>query len=333
MEQQLKVVFCTNSGKEETKVFTEQPFGMLFPDRMPIIIKRIRPGSPAEQLGVELGWTIQSIGCTHLAGKTIKEACDALREATRALHCCMLVRKPPLDAQSVTRLSAKFKSVGEADAVPILKRYGYVALTAKSWEMSVEQPELHLGMVDGYRVISTPEHHTWYAISGTVTAGKSSATRQWLVERRLAHIRTLLHDPVKQGLGKAYSQHFAKARFAHHGALPGTAMRLASWLAALSKAINSKALPPALVASILVFLEAPLLDENAGQVALTDESLRALASNEEAQREGESCEQDSVGNNSPRGTDDETSDHTTATTTTATTATPTTTLQRCHQRQ
>jgi len=234
---------------------------------------------------------------------TIAQACATLHEASGPLRRCMLVRKPPLDAQSVTKLSAKLHSFEEAESVPLLKRFGYAALSAKSWETTVELPELHLGMIDGCREISNPRHHTWYAINGKIITGKGATTRQWLVERRLAHIRTLLHHPVKQELGKAYSHHFEKARFACHGAPPGTFTRIASWLAALSKAINSKALPPALVATLLIFLEAPLLDESEGQDFLAAESLRVLASNEEAGKE-ESCKQVFLGNNSPRGMDD-----------------------------
>jgi len=304
MEPQLTVIFCTRNGNEETKVFTERPLGMQFPNRMPIVIRRIREGSQAQQLGVEVGWTMHSVGCTPLAGMTISQACTMLRESSGPLPCCMLVRQPPLDAQSVPRLSAKLQSIGENEVVPFLKRLGFMASTANSWNTRVDQPKLHLGMVNGCRVISNPQHHTWYAIAGRVDAGEASSTRHWLVERRLAHIRALLHDPVKQQLGKAYTYYFEKARFAHHGAPPGTAMRIASWLAALSEAINIMALAPALVASILRFLEAPLLDENAGQAFSEGESPRSVTSNEEASRQEESCTRDYSGNDSQQETTD-----------------------------
>merc|ERR1712008_136288 len=92
-----------------------------------------------------------------------------------------------------------------------------------------------------------------------------SSIRRWVVERRLAHIRALLHDPVKRELGKEYDFHFRGAHFAHHGGPPGTTARMEAWLGALSRAIHAGELSPALVASILRFLEAPRLDEDAGQ--------------------------------------------------------------------
>jgi len=70
---------------------------------------------------------------------------------------------------------------------------------------------------------------------------------------------------VKQELEEEYLHHFQTARFARRGGPPGTTAKIEAWLAALSKVINSGKLSPALVASILCFLEAPLLQEGVEQ--------------------------------------------------------------------
>jgi len=259
------VLFDTGNGKQEVKVFIHRPLGIQFSSTMPVVVKRLQQGSQARQLGVQVGWEVKAINGTPLAKSSVCQAFATLTEPTVAFRRCMPVRDRPLDKQSVAKLSTKLKEIKKTEVVAALKQYGFVAQTSKLWGSTGPLPELHLDMVGSSREISTSKRHTWYSMFCKVITGEGFSTRCWVVERRLAHIRALLHDPVKQELGEDYVQYFGKARFAHHGKPPGTTARVESWLAALSKAIHYRSLSPALVASILRFLEAPVLDEDAGR--------------------------------------------------------------------
>jgi len=215
---------------------------------------------------VQLGWEVLSLNGNSLAGMTFQDAYDIFVTSADSLPRCMLVRRCPLGAKSTQQLASKLKRVDEAEVVPFLLQFGFVALSADAWGDKAQRPELRLGVIDGHREKGHPRH-TWYSIIGKVqvTPGETSSTRRWVVERRLAHIRALLHDPVKRELGKEYDFHFKGGHFAHHGGPPGTTARMEAWLGALSRAIHAGELSPAIVASILRFLEAPQLDEDAGQ--------------------------------------------------------------------
>jgi hypothetical protein len=264
MATELTVVFQTKAGEEEAKIFTQQPLGMEFSRNMPIVISRLSGESQADQLGVQAGWEVLAINNIPLAGKTFHDARDILVKLAATLPRHMLVRKCPLEAKSTEQLSSKLKRVEEAGVVPFLQQFGFVALSADAWGEKAQRPQLVLGVIDGHR---EKGHHTWYAIIGKVqvTPGTTSSMRRWEVERRLAHMRVLLHDPVKRELGKKYDFHFKGAHFPHHGGPSGTTARMEAWLGALSRAIHAGELSPTLVASILSFLEAPQLDEDAGQ--------------------------------------------------------------------
>jgi len=265
MAGELTVVFRTKTGEEEAKVFTQQPLGMDFQGNMPIVINRLRGKSQADQLGVQVGWEVLSINNIALTGQTFHDARDIVVKLAATLPGYMLVRKCPPYVKSTEQLSSKLKRVEEAEVMPFLQQFGFVARSADVWGEKAQRPELGLGVVDDHR---EKGHHTWYAIIGKVqvtSPGTVSPTRRWQVERRLAHIRALLHDPVKRELGKDYDFHFNGAHFPHHGGPSGTTARMEAWLEALSRPIKSGELSPALVASILSFLEAPQLDEDAGQ--------------------------------------------------------------------
>jgi len=227
LEASLSMVFDTGSGKQETRVFTEQPLGLQFRSQMPITIKRIREGSQAEQLEVQLGWEVHSIGNKPLEGLTIAQASTLLRQGMAPLRRCMVIRRVPLDALSVADLSYKLKGITQAQVVPYLKQFGYNAQSARSWEPDAEHPELRLGMIDGHRKHGKCKH-TWYVLVGKMVATEVSSTHLWQVERRLAHIRAFLHDSVKQELGNAYNFYFETAHFAHFGGPPGTTARIGS---------------------------------------------------------------------------------------------------------
>jgi len=263
MEAGFSLVFDTGSGEQETRVFTEQPFGIHFRNKMPIIIKGIREGSQAEQLEVQVGWKVHSIGGEPLEGLAVAQAFKLLRQAAAPLRQCMVIRRTPWDGKSIAALSYKLGSTGQAEVVPYLKQFRFNAQSPRSWEPDAEHPVLRLGMIDGHRKHCDCKH-TWYVMVGKLAAGVASSTQLWQVERRLAHIRAFLHDPVKQELGNEYKMYFETAPFAHVGGPPGTTARMGSWLKALSKAINVKILSPTFVAAIIRFMETPSLDTIAG---------------------------------------------------------------------
>jgi len=250
---------------QETMTFTEQPLGLQFRSKMPMVISKIQEGTQASQLGVMPGWTVHSINGKLVAGLTMFQAYNTLVQLSAPLRLCMLVRTTPLDAISVEELADKLKSAEEVPVVVFLKRHGFLAESATSWENNVERPVLQVE-IDGHREMGIAALHTWYTIVGKVITGEATSTRRWTVERRLAHVRALLHDPVKQELGDNYDDHFQCAPFALYGGLPGSTARMQSWLAALSKAIQAGAVSPALVVSILQFLEAPSLSEHRRQL-------------------------------------------------------------------
>lgn len=305
MAQQLRVVFRTKAGEQEAKVFTRQPLGMEFRRNMPIVINRLRGEGQADQLGVQLGWEVLSINGNSLAGMTFQDAYDIFVASADALPRCMLVRKCPLDSKSTDQLSAKLKRVEEAEVVPFLEQFGFVALSADAWGDKAQRPDLVLGVIDGHREKGHPSH-TWYAIIGKVqvTPGETTSTRRWVVERRLAHIRALLHDPVKRELGKEYDFHFKGAHFAHHGGPPGTTARMEAWLGALARAIHAGEVSPALVASILRFLEAPRLDEDAGQAIAEGVADFEHATHQFADQQKEPAMQDCPDDKTDSGADD-----------------------------
>jgi len=293
MEAQLTLVFDTCTGKKERRIFTEQPLGMQFKSQMPITIKSIREGSQAEQLDVQLGWELRSVGDKLVKGMTIGQAIRMLRESAAPLRKCMVVRHAPLDALSAEELAFKLKKVDEVEVVTYLKKFTFHAANPYSWEKGVEHPELRLGIVDGHRKHSGCKH-TWYVLIGKIAAGDASVTQQWQLERRLAHVRVLLHDPVKRELGNAYNWYFESSHFAHYGGPSGTTARMGAWLAALSKAINVKALTPILVAHVMRFLETPLFvppkSEPSRDVAVNAKGIR-----QQEDKEGEKDEVNAKG--------------------------------------
>jgi len=261
---QLEVTFVTAQGLKETKVFTRQPLGMQLRSTTPMVIKGIQKGSPADHLGVKVGWRLHAIAGDPMAGKNIYESYRTLVLSSAPLRRCMLVRPTPLKTASAGMLATKLKSDADVDVAQFLSKFGFVPPDAQSWGDHTSPPELRF-TIDGHREMGTPIYHTWYAIVGKLMAGQSSA-RSWMVERRLVHVRSMLYEPLRREWGEQeYGRYFKDRPFPRRGAPPGTTARLQSWLTALSEAISFGAISPAFTASIFRFLEAPTLHEDAGQ--------------------------------------------------------------------
>lgn len=111
------------------------------------------------------------------------------------------------------------------------------------------RPEFHLYI---------PSHdkddygHTWYNLQCHLCADDFEH-RHWQVGRRLVHMRSLLHDPIKSGLGDAYPRYFEATPFASHTAPPGTTARLAEWFNTLCRLMNEGILSTRFTALVVAF--------------------------------------------------------------------------------
>mmetsp|Transcript_9199 Transcript_9199/g.24136 ORF Transcript_9199/g.24136 Transcript_9199/m.24136 type:complete len:242 (-) Transcript_9199:66-791(-) len=118
------------------------------------------------------------------------------------------------------------------------------------------------------------QEHTWYVLQCAFRPVDSNSERmvQWRPKRRLVHIRSMLHDFVKDELGSKYVLHFGEAPFAYRGGLSGTSERLSTWLAALAHCINTGAATHRLAARVMQFLEPPSLSGEPQELASSDYS-------------------------------------------------------------
>jgi len=258
MVAELIVVFRRPDGQEEPKVFTTRPLGVEFVQKMPIVITKVE--GEASDIGVKRGWRVMAVGETLLDGMGFVDAYLHFKQASLHLRQDFIVRDCPVNQAAVSALKEKLGPVDPVEVPEYLKRFGYFASSHNAWESGGEQPQLWMGVIDGHKEKGTPYTHTWYALhSRLASAGKPPY--KWQVERRLAHLRACLHDPLRRELGRDYDRHFKNASFAHHAGPPGTTAKLEAWLSALAKVINGGKASPSLVAATLCFLEAPDLAE------------------------------------------------------------------------
>jgi len=272
-----------------------------------MVIKGILNGSPADHLGVKVGWRLHAIAGEPIAGKDIYQSYRTLVVSSAPLRSCMLVRPTPLKTDSAGMLATKLESDDDVEVAKFLSKFGVVAQDAQSWGDHTSPPDVRF-TTDGHREMGKPIYHTWYAIVGKICAGQGSS-RSWMVERRLTHVRSMLYEPLRRELGETeYNRWFKNWPFPWRGAPPGTTARLRSWLTALSEAISFGAISPSFTASIFRFLEAPTLHEDAGQSVSESVPMRGLACVSEATRQLEvPCIIQSVDDRTHQDTNDGTS--------------------------
>lgn len=247
-----------------TKTFCRRPLGMEFSQKMPIALTRVK--GEAADLGIERSWTIKAVGGVSLEGKTFAEAYQLLRAASEMLPLEWLTRTCPCD-MDFGDLAVRVGPVPLGEVAAYVGRFGYRAGNPQHWlqddSAADVQPHLTLGVINGHAEKGNTEMHTWYALQCRISLKGSSATFRWQVERRLLHLRRMLHDPIRTQVAKTYGDVFKGAHFAKRGGPPGTTKRLEGWLGALAAVINKRDVSPALVALTLRFLEAPeLIREN-----------------------------------------------------------------------
>jgi len=257
MARELTVVFRRPDGQEEPKVFTTRPLGIELVQKMPLVVTEVK--GEASDIGVKRGWRVIAVGDTVLDGMGFVNAYLHFKRASFPLRRDFIERSCPVNYATVSALNRMVGPVDPAEVSKYLKRFGYSASSHSAWESGGEQPQLWMG-VDGHNERCMPKLFTWYALHNCL-ASTGIPPYRWQVERRLAHLRACLHDPVRRELGKDYGQHFKNAHFAHRTGPPGTTARLEAWLSALAKVINGGKASPSLVATTLRFLEAPDLAE------------------------------------------------------------------------
>lgn len=74
-----------DGGRKEV-VFLERPLGIKYSTSTPLTITKINANSHAQELGVQLGWKLRSIGDEDVAGMSTKEVLSLLRHKTNVLQ-------------------------------------------------------------------------------------------------------------------------------------------------------------------------------------------------------------------------------------------------------
>lgn len=150
----------------------------------------------------------------------------------------------------------RFSSMDRASIPTFLRRYGYLAFGPHTWHPSQKDSTLSIRITNHAEVDSHTRYHVECSITWPGDDG-SHVVHTWAVEQRLMNFRVDLHDPVKRELASSYKLIFGRAHFARRGGPRGTSARLNRWLQRLAHCINSREVPPVVVALTLVALNAP----------------------------------------------------------------------------
>mmetsp|Transcript_8421 Transcript_8421/g.15390 ORF Transcript_8421/g.15390 Transcript_8421/m.15390 type:complete len:138 (+) Transcript_8421:33-446(+) len=81
----LEVVFELPDAVRTTRIFTRRPLGLDFNRHVPVTIKRVRPGTQANEVGVHEGWKILSINGYDVTRAPFQEVYLALKNAAEIL--------------------------------------------------------------------------------------------------------------------------------------------------------------------------------------------------------------------------------------------------------
>mmetsp|Transcript_112277 Transcript_112277/g.312433 ORF Transcript_112277/g.312433 Transcript_112277/m.312433 type:complete len:117 (-) Transcript_112277:270-620(-) len=77
--------FRLPDGVEKDCTFTRKPLGFDFEKNMPIVVKRVKEGGNAEELGVQPGWIVLAVGDQDIADLDFMAALGRLRERSNSL--------------------------------------------------------------------------------------------------------------------------------------------------------------------------------------------------------------------------------------------------------
>lgn len=267
----LDIVFRKPDGAEEVRTFYTKPIGVEFVRRMPLTVTQARAES--QELGVQKGWVMTFVGGKSIEHLEYNAACEVFKQAVYPLKPSFggSMKDKPATPHGVTEMCAKVGPLDAPQVPAFLQRYGYHADTPSTWEKNQDRPELVMNVISSEN--GDPKSMSWFLMGGGDKADSQSMVWYsiqccldrkdgrnllcWQVDRRLAHLRALLHDPLKEELGGAYDKLFAGAHFAHRTGLRSSATRLEGWFAALGSSVNKGLLPPKQTARVLRFLEVP----------------------------------------------------------------------------
>lgn len=139
-----------------------------------------------------------------------------------------------------------------------LESYGYSVSSDLQWKAAPNDPPKLSLEVSGH---STVDGYTYYLVECALRLpprdGSEELTLCWRAGRRLAQLRTGLHDPVKKELGDRYKGFFGGTPFATHLKTAGTSSRLNEWCGSLARCISAGTVPPVVAAVTLRSLGAP----------------------------------------------------------------------------
>jgi hypothetical protein len=251
----LILLFQLPDGSEIAKTFRRKPLGLHFQEQSGRVVTKVR--GEAMALGVQQGWTLMMIADETVHQFDFATTCRKLWAAADSLRDYLIVRRHSPERTATADMGRTCQSPTDSPET-VLQRYGYTAATEHFWDHE-PQPILTLGLISRHTEIGI---HTWYDMHCRLVSAAPVQDRAWVVPRRLAHVRSLVHDPVKRELGEARYRKLFAERFAHRGGLPGTTVKLEAWLSALAKSINDQQLSPKLTATVLLFLEAPEMDDD-----------------------------------------------------------------------
>jgi len=143
-----------------------------------------------------------------------------------------------------------------------LEPYGYSALSDLEWGAAAKRPPKLIMDVTGHCCMNG---HTYYLLECALILsscdGSEAGRLIWRAARRLAHLRSGLHDPVKKELGDKYKTFFNGSPFAGRLKPPGTSARINEWCRCLAYSINDQSAPPMVVAVTLRLMGAPDMSE------------------------------------------------------------------------
>mmetsp|Transcript_76822 Transcript_76822/g.135400 ORF Transcript_76822/g.135400 Transcript_76822/m.135400 type:complete len:133 (-) Transcript_76822:42-440(-) len=82
----LVILFKLSDGSFRSMTFSKRPLGLDFNKTVPITMKRVKPNSPAEELGVQRGWEIHAINGISVTHMPFQDAFLMLKKASASIQ-------------------------------------------------------------------------------------------------------------------------------------------------------------------------------------------------------------------------------------------------------
>lgn len=72
-------------GETKAITFKKAPLGFTFPNQMPLTVDTLKPQQQAEELGVQKGWVLKTLGNKQTEGLEFPEAVDIMKQEVAKL--------------------------------------------------------------------------------------------------------------------------------------------------------------------------------------------------------------------------------------------------------